>query len=47
MATVNKQAIRKARAKQPRYKCPECGSSNVIHQAGCDRCLDCGWNACI
>ena len=26
--------------------CTECGSSNVRHEEGCKRCLDCGWTGC-
>lgn len=26
-------------------KCPECGNE-LIHEAGCKRCLECGWTAC-
>jgi len=28
-------------------KCPVCGSTRLVHQAGCVTCLDCGWSACI
>lgn len=27
-------------------KCPECGSEKVVHEAGCKRCVDCGWSPC-
>jgi ribonucleoside-diphosphate reductase alpha chain len=28
-------------------KCPVCGSSRLVYQAGCVTCLDCGWSACV
>jgi len=28
-------------------KCPICGSSRLVYQAGCVTCLDCGWSACV
>ena len=26
--------------------CPVCGSNRIVHESGCERCLDCGWSAC-
>lgn len=26
--------------------CPTCRGQNVIFQAGCNTCLDCGWSSC-
>ena len=31
----------------PTEKCPVCESTNLIHQAGCIICKDCGWSACL
>ncbi|MEM5875425.1 MAG: adenosylcobalamin-dependent ribonucleoside-diphosphate reductase [Candidatus Aenigmatarchaeota archaeon] len=28
-------------------KCPNCGSNNLVYQAGCVNCLNCGWAACL
>jgi len=28
-------------------KCPMCESTNLIHQAGCIICKDCGWSICL
>lgn len=27
-------------------QCPKCGSASLIHQEGCDQCLDCGYSKC-
>ncbi len=27
-------------------QCPKCGMSGLIHQEGCDQCLDCGYSKC-
>lgn len=27
-------------------KCPECGSTDIIHESGCKRCDACGWSPC-
>jgi len=27
--------------------CPECGSSRIVEDSGCIKCIDCGWSACI
>ena len=27
-------------------KCPLCGSSNIVMQEACTKCLDCGWSTC-
>ena len=26
--------------------CPVCGSTRIVHESGCEKCLDCGWSAC-
>jgi uncharacterized Zn finger protein (UPF0148 family) len=26
--------------------CPDCGSTNLIHESGCVVCQDCGWSPC-
>ncbi|MCD6575855.1 MAG: adenosylcobalamin-dependent ribonucleoside-diphosphate reductase [Nanoarchaeota archaeon] len=28
-------------------KCPVCGSKNLVYEAGCVVCKDCGWSECI
>jgi ribonucleoside-diphosphate reductase alpha chain len=28
-------------------KCPVCGSTRLVYQAGCATCLDCSWSACV
>ncbi len=27
-------------------QCPQCGTPGVVHQEGCDTCLNCGWSRC-
>ncbi|MEM5829254.1 MAG: adenosylcobalamin-dependent ribonucleoside-diphosphate reductase [Candidatus Aenigmatarchaeota archaeon] len=27
--------------------CPECGSSRIVEESGCIKCLDCGWSTCV
>ena len=31
---------------KPDFKCPQCGSINVILQGGCPQCIDCSWSKC-
>ncbi len=26
--------------------CEYCGSTNLFHEAGCVRCINCGWSRC-
>lgn len=33
-------------AKEDKETCPECGSSSVVHESGCQRCESCGWSPC-
>jgi ribonucleoside-diphosphate reductase alpha chain len=28
-------------------KCPVCGSTNIVYEAGCVVCKDCGWSECL
>ncbi len=28
-------------------RCPECGSSRLVEESGCIKCLDCGWSVCV
>ncbi len=27
-------------------KCPVCGAMSLIHEAGCEHCTNCGYDAC-
>ena len=27
-------------------QCPNCGAAAVVHQEGCDTCLNCGYSRC-
>ena len=27
-------------------RCPDCGVGSLVHQEGCKRCLECGYNKC-
>ena len=32
--------------KVEKNRCPECGSSRLVEESGCLKCLDCGWSVC-
>ncbi|MEM4167414.1 MAG: adenosylcobalamin-dependent ribonucleoside-diphosphate reductase [Candidatus Caldarchaeum sp.] len=27
--------------------CPVCGSTSIVFQEGCEKCLECGWTSCV
>ena len=31
---------------EDKEKCPECGSTDIVHESGCKRCDACGWSPC-
>jgi len=35
-----------AEPKEHTERCPVCGSSRIVHESGCEKCIDCGWSAC-
>jgi ribonucleoside-diphosphate reductase alpha chain len=46
MSTVLREEDQDEEEVKDETTCPSCGSSNVVHEEGCETCRDCGWSAC-